>query len=109
LPEISAVAEEYADRGVRFFAVNVGEEADQVRQFLEDNQLDIQVLLDAGEISRKYQASAIPQTVLVGKSGIVEVVHVGMSGDLREKLSGELDQLLAGQPLAKKTMAEAEQ
>ena len=109
MPIIAGVADEYADRGVSFFAVNVGEEASDVKEFLKANDLDIQVLMDPdGDISREYQANAIPQTVLIGKSGVVEVVHVGMSGDLRSKLSQELDQLIAGEPLAEMTVASAE-
>lgn len=110
LPVIAEVADKYADRGVRFFAVNVGEEADEIKGFLKDRKLDLKVLLDIdGKISNQYQANAIPQTVLVGKSGMVEVVHVGLNGDLAEQLSSELDSLLKGEELAKMTLAKAEE
>ncbi len=78
LPVVAKVANSYSDCGVRFLAINVGEEAAEVKQFLQDHELDLTVVLDGdGKISNQYSVSAIPQTALVGKSGIVEVVHVG--------------------------------
>jgi len=41
LPKIAAVAEEYANRGVKFFAVNVGEELETIQEFLESKELDM--------------------------------------------------------------------
>ncbi len=101
LPKVAEVAGKFADRGVRFYAVNVGEDTETVEEFLKEHSLDIPVLFDEdGEISQAYSASAIPQTVIIGKSGIVEVVYVGASGQLEKQLSEEIDQLLSGKSLA---------
>ena len=54
----------------------------------------------ASDVAGLYKAEGIPQTVLIGKDGIVQVVHVGLSPDLKQKLSHELDELLAGKKLA---------
>lgn len=110
LPKVAEAAGKFADRGVRFYAVNVGEDSETVEEFLKEHSLDIPVLFDEdGEASAAYSASAIPQTVIVGKSGIVEVVHVGASGQLEKQLTEEIDQLLAGKSLADETLAKAEQ
>ncbi len=101
LPTITEVASAYKAKGVVFYAVNVGEDAETVSAFLKEKELDVPVLLDKeGKVAGLYGAEGIPQTVLIGKDGIVQVVHVGLSADLKVKLSHELDELLAGKKLA---------
>jgi peroxiredoxin len=101
LPTIGKVAEKYRDKGVVFYAVDLEETPDDVEQFLKDQKLDIPVLFDSDNaVAKLYQVSGIPQTVLIGKDGTVQVVHVGLKPDLENLLSGELDDLLAGKDLA---------
>lgn len=96
LPTVSQVAAEYKDRGVEFFAVDCGETPDEVRQFLEATTLNLAVVMDRdGAIGNLYNVEGIPQTVIIGKDGTVQVVHVGASGDLRAQLTRELDELVA--------------
>jgi thiol-disulfide isomerase/thioredoxin len=101
LPTIGKVAEKYRDKGVVFYAVDLEETPDDVEQFLKDQKLDIPVLFDSDNaVAKLYQVNGIPQTVLIGKDGTVQVVHVGLKPDLENLLSGELDDLLAGKDLA---------
>ncbi len=109
LPKVAKVTAQFQDRGVRFYAVNVGEDSQTVQEFLKKQSLNMPVLLDEdGEISRAYSASAIPQTVIIGRSGIVEVVHIGATGQLEQQLTHEIDQLLSGKSLAEEALAKAE-
>ena len=48
-----------------------------------------------------YGVQGIPQTVLIGKDGTVQAVHVGFMPEMKQKLRDELDALLAGKNLAK--------
>ena len=108
MPIINEVATKYKDRGVVFHAVNLRDEADTITEFLKSKSLDVPVVLDTdGAIGDLYKAEAIPQTVLIGTDGKVEVVHVGLSGGLADELSKQLDDLLAGKDLAAATLAEA--
>ncbi|HEY1786428.1 MAG TPA: DUF2092 domain-containing protein [Pirellulales bacterium] len=101
LPTIAKVAEEYRDRGVVFYAVDLQETPEDVDTFLKDQKLDIPVVFDSDNaVAKLYEVSGIPQTVLIGKDGMVQVVHVGLKPDLEKLLSGELDDLLAGKNLA---------
>ncbi|WP_428304581.1 DUF2092 domain-containing protein [Lacipirellula sp.] len=105
LPEISAAANEMKDKDVVFYTVNLREEPEAVKEFLKEQELDVPVLLDAeGEIGDLYKAEAIPQTVLIGKDGRVQVVHVGFGGDAKKKLIEELTALLEGKELAQETL-----
>jgi thiol-disulfide isomerase/thioredoxin len=105
LPEISAAADEMKDKDVVFYTVNLREDPEAVKEFLKEQELDVPVLLDAeGEIGDLYKAEAIPQTVLIGKDGRVQVVHVGFGGDAKKKLIEELTALLEGKELAQETL-----
>ncbi len=86
-----------------FYAVNQRETSQKIEAFLERKAMDFQVALDkdAG-VGKLYGVQGIPQTVIIGKDGTVQAVHVGLLPGLKEKLSGELDALLAGVSLAKK-------
>ncbi|HEX4132881.1 MAG TPA: redoxin family protein [Pirellulales bacterium] len=104
LPTIAEVAAEYKKKGVAFYAVNLEEDADAVREFLKEHKLDVPVALDSdGKVGAAYGAQAIPQTVIIDKQGTVAVVHVGLSPDLKAELSGELDAVLAGKKPGEKT------
>jgi thiol-disulfide isomerase/thioredoxin len=97
MPVISRVASRFADRDVTFYAVNAGETAEVVKQFFETSDAKPNVLLDpSGEIANAFLAEAIPQTVIVGKDGRIEIVHVGyLSLESLEKEIGEQLEVLA--------------
>jgi thiol-disulfide isomerase/thioredoxin len=95
LPIIARVATDYRDRGVVFYAVDQREAANDVRDFLTDQRLEISALLDRdGAVGNLYHVNGIPQTVIIGRDGKVREVHVGFSGDLEHRLRRELDGLL---------------
>jgi len=103
LPILAEVAELYADKGVVFVAVNIeGVGPAIVQNFMDQKELDINVGVDEKQLAAgKYRVGPIPQTVIVGKEGVVQTVHLGVAPNLKEKLSQELDTLLAGKDLYK--------
>jgi peroxiredoxin len=110
MPDVDAVAKKYADRGLVFYAVNVGEEPQAVKEFLKANELEVPVAMDPdGAISESYQVQGIPQTVLIGKDGRVQVVHVGFSSELGKTLEQNFEDLLAGKDLASEALNEADE
>lgn len=101
LPEFSQLTKQFAGQPVKFYAVNVSEENVAIESFLKDKQLELTVLIDPrGDIANAFAASAIPLTVLIGKGGRVEAVHVGFDpSESSEILKGEIESLLAGRKL----------
>jgi thiol-disulfide isomerase/thioredoxin len=94
LPTLSEVATEFADRGVAFYAVDLDETPAQVKAFLEQAGLELNVVLDEdNRVAMLYKAEAIPQTVIIDRQGTVRYVHVGTSPDLRQRLTRELTEL----------------
>ncbi len=100
MPIMEEVANEYKDKGVILIAVNLRESPQAIRSFLQEQGLHPIVALDRdGAVGNIYRAKFIPQTVIIGKDGIVQAVHVGALRNLKEILKKELDDLLAGKKL----------
>jgi peroxiredoxin len=109
MPIIEKVAAKYKDKGVELYAVNLQEGPDEIKAFLEEAKLgEVAVALDKdGKAAAAYLAEAIPQTVIVGKDGTVQVVKIGLSPNLEESLSKDLEALIEGKDLAAETLAAA--
>lgn len=94
LPELAKIDEELSSRGVKVLAINLEEEPAAVRQFLTEKNLKLTVLMDRdGKVSRSYKVTGIPQTVIIGKDGIIKKVIVGFGGDgkpLRDAIEGAM-------------------
>jgi len=109
MPDVEEVAKQYASKGLVFYAVNAGEEVGAVKKFLQESKLNPPVAMDEKkEIGPMYAVRGIPQTVLIGKDGKVQVVHVGYNSRLPKLLAKEIDDLLAGKDLATETLSKAE-
>jgi thiol-disulfide isomerase/thioredoxin len=100
MPVIASVSKEFADQGVKMFAVNLQDTDEQIAAFLNSSGLgDLVVPKDVtGAVQQMYQADKIPQTVIIGKSGNVEVVHQGFHPEMTEpQLRAELTALVAAE------------
>ena len=101
MPELEEVAKKFADRGVVYRAVNGGEDAASIKQFLAATKIKAPIVLDPElQIWRAYRVEPIPQTVLSGKDGKVQAVHLGYGESLAGEISQEIEALLAGKDLA---------
>ena len=95
LPHIADAAKSYADRGVVVWAINQGEAADVVKAFLTKESLDVTTLLDeASAVGAAYGASAIPETVVIGRDGKVTKVFVGLPPGGPSELTAAIDAAL---------------
>jgi len=87
LPHLDALYKEFKDQEVKFFAVNQGEDKELVGGFMKSKNLSVPVLLDGDtKVGNKYDAHAIPMTVVVGKDGVVRKVFVGAGPDTESRL-----------------------
>jgi peroxiredoxin len=95
LPVMQELADAYKDEGLVFFAINQRENEETVSKFMEKEELSFQVLLDKkGAVGDSYGVEGIPQTVLIGKDGIVKVVHVGFSPGMEKELRASIEEAL---------------
>ncbi len=103
MPVIAEVTGALAEQDVVLYTVNIGESGEEIKEFLQRLKIDVPVLLDPeAKLADSYAAEAIPQTVLIGKDGRIEAVHVGYSGldALRQELTDQLKTLASGGHLA---------
>ena len=78
-------------QGFEIVAVNVGEGAARVNQFVRDYEINFPVLLDVqGIVARAYFVRGIPTSIFVDEGGVIRAVHIGT---LTERL---LRQYIAG-------------
>jgi peroxiredoxin len=93
LPGLDKIYQDNKAAGLKVFAVNQGEDKDTVQKFVNDTKLTIPPLLDADQsVGAAYGANAIPETVLVGKDGVIRKVFIGggHEDDIRAAVEAEL-------------------
>ncbi len=96
LPAIAAIAETYHGKGAVVYAINLMEPESVVGAYLKEADLRLPVAFDAdGGIARLYEVSGIPQTVFIGKDGIIRDVHVGVSLGFESAVKRQIAALLA--------------
>ena len=95
MPVLLKVAKEYEERGVALVGANLGEDEETVQKFIEKMKWDLNVAMDPdSESGQAYMVTGIPQTVIVGRDGVVKKVHIGFRPDLEAMLKAELDEIL---------------
>ncbi len=79
LPHLNKLYEDKKGAGLKVLAVSVDQDRAKVPPFVAETKLTLKVLLDSDEQSaaEKYGVTGIPQTVVIGKDGMVKKVFVG--------------------------------
>lgn len=78
LPKMEALYQEYQDMGFEILAVNVDDEVSKADVLLNDIEVSFPVLYDtAGDVSKLYDVSAMPTTVIIDRDGNQRLVHLG--------------------------------
>ena len=79
MPDLQKLHDKYKDDDFMVLAVNVREKGSKAREYLEENNIEIPVLLDIeGSTSYAYGANSIPLSVAVNKNGIIVTGKLGM-------------------------------
>jgi thiol-disulfide isomerase/thioredoxin len=96
LPEIAEVAKARADKGVVFYAINEEEDVADVKRFLDEKKLTgLKVALDKdGEVAKAYMVDPLPQSVIIGRDGLVKTVLIGIKSkdDFAKAVDAALEQ-----------------
>ncbi len=99
LPVLNEVAQQFKDKGVVLYAVNLQEDQAKVTSFMEKVKWDVKVLLDAdGGVARKFNVSPIPHTVYIGRDGVIHEVEVGLpsmdDGEMKKAFTAAIEDVL---------------
>lgn len=91
MPALQQVREEFHEREVEIVAVNLGEDPESIRSFVERHQYTFRVVADEDRaIGSRFGVGAIPAQVVVDTDGLLAWVQVGYDSGKE----GELRQLL---------------
>lgn len=83
IPSIERLYTTYGPKGLNVVAVSVDDPGSEsaIRAFVHDMGMTFQVLHDpSGQIERAYQVTGYPETVIIGKDGVI-----------RKKMAGAVD------------------
>jgi len=70
MPSMETLYNRYKDKGLEILAVDIGENAQTVRQFIQRNNYTFPILLDtARQTSSIYGIEAIPTTFIISREG----------------------------------------
>jgi peroxiredoxin len=95
MPQVDAVAREFADQGVQLVAINLEETPERIKTALERLKLETAIALDTdGRVAERYGATAIPQTVIIDREGKVARLFVGGGARFDEQLRSALRAVL---------------
>jgi thiol-disulfide isomerase/thioredoxin len=93
MPILENLQKEYVKTMV-LLAINLEESGDVVKDFMREENLHSQVLLDEeGSVGQAYGAQEIPMQVLIDKQGIVRDVMVGFDSSMASRLRTEIARL----------------
>ncbi len=77
MPAFERLMEDYGDE-ISLVAVNCGDDAETVKDFVEENGFTFPIALDEGfEITMKYPSNGIPYTVIVDSEGVITHISTG--------------------------------
>ena len=78
MPEIEKIYQKYKDEGIVVLAVDLGEDRDTVKSFIEENKYNFKVLLDSDQnVAEQYNITSIPVSVFIDKKGNIAAKQVG--------------------------------
>lgn len=78
MPTLQELHEELGELGVQILAINVGEDIEKVREFIENEGYSFPVVLDQDrQTKNEFGVQGIPQLFVVGKDGSLQHHSVG--------------------------------
>ena len=93
MPDINAVYEEYAPRGLVILALSMGEDGDTVRQYVQKADMRFTVGLDSRrEIASIYRVAGIPTHIFIDRDGVIQDIQIG--GMSREAMKKKLAKVM---------------
>lgn len=79
LPDIQKVEQEYKDKDLLVYLVNLGEDENTVKDFFKKNNYTLNVLMDINsDAGNLYRTTEIPTSFFINKEGKIVVRHTGI-------------------------------
>lgn len=96
MPFFNTLRNELASQGFEIVAINVDEDSELARQFLQSHPVDYVTSFDAdGHCPALFEVKAMPSSYLVDKIGKVRFIHLGYRDSDQESIRQEITKLLS--------------
>lgn len=93
MPEIEKVYQQYKDKDLVVLAVDLGEDMNTVKDFIQQNKYNFMVLLDSDQsVAVQYNITAIPVSYFIDKDGNIVAKRVGALSE--EEMLSYVEQLI---------------
>jgi len=102
LPHLNEIANDkaLADKGLKVFAIDNGEDFPTVKKFLAENKYTFTVPMDPTKsFGKSYKVRGIPTTVIIDREGKISKVFIGFGDGSAEKLKSTIEEELAKTPV----------
>lgn len=102
MPTLQKLHEKYKDKPVTIIGVNsdTGRDRATSEQIIESLALTYRQFFDERDrLAGAFRVGSIPCIALIGKDGIIQAIHTGVSFDEERRLVREIDMLLDGKSL----------
>jgi cytochrome c biogenesis protein CcmG, thiol:disulfide interchange protein DsbE len=76
-PMVNAAYKMYGPQGLQVIGVDVQENAQKAKQFVDAHQLTYPAVVDSGTLSDQYRINGMPVGVFIDKTGVVRKIEVG--------------------------------
>ena len=93
MPELEALRSTWEPRGVRFIALSLEPDAEQVRRGAEDIGVTMPIAIADGEVLAPLRASQVPSTVFIDAQAVIRMTASGERD--RRFFARRLEQLTA--------------
>ncbi|UFH31599.1 TlpA family protein disulfide reductase [Chryseobacterium sp. C-71] len=94
-PSIQKFFEKYRSRDeLVFLTVNLDEDLDAGKMFLEKEKFTVPFLFPNGNIPKEYFSGSLPTSVVLDKTGKIRMKHEGMADYSKDSFYEEINQLL---------------
>lgn len=80
IPHLEKLQEEFKDLPLKFFLIDVGEERDKVKEFVDKESVKIPVLLDRYQkTAERFDALTLPRLFVIDQNGLIQRKQKGFS------------------------------
>ena len=76
-PMVNAAYKMYGPQGLQVIGVDVQENAQKAKQFVDQHQLTYPAVVDSGTLSDQYRINGMPVGVFIDKTGVVRKIEIG--------------------------------
>lgn len=83
------------DKDVVFLTVNLDDQPDAGRNYLDKQKYTLPLLVPASAIPAAYYTGSLPTTVVLDKKGAIRLHHTGMADYSKDSFYKKIDEMLA--------------